>query len=201
MQILTLLLRLRQAACHPALVSGMSPTGIRPEESSQKFELVLETAREIMKSGYKILIFSQFVTLLDLVDRMLGAHGIKRFTLYGRTKNRQEQIRGFKNSPDSCTFLISLKAGGLGLNLTEAGYVFLLDPWWNPAVENQAIDRSYRIGQENPVTVYRFITRNSVEENISRLQAKKQAMGKAVLGHKSLSDAGLSEKELLALIY
>ncbi|WP_320043574.1 DEAD/DEAH box helicase [uncultured Desulfobacter sp.] len=201
MQILTLLLRLRQAACHPALAAGTSLTGIRPEESSQKFELVLETAREIIQSGYKILIFSQFVALLDLVDQMLVSHGIKRFTLYGRTKKRQDEIQGFKQSPDPCAFLISLKAGGVGLNLTEAGYVFLLDPWWNPAVENQAIDRSYRIGQENPVTVYRFITKNSVEENISRLQAKKQAMGKAVLGHKGLSDAGLSEKELLELIY
>ena len=202
MQILTLLLKLRQAACHPALVTGANPgSGIRPEESSQKFELVLETAREIIQSGYKILIFSQFVALLDLVDQMLGAHGIKRFTLYGRTRNRQAQIREFKQSPDPCAFLISLKAGGIGLNLTEAGYVFLLDPWWNPAVENQAVDRSYRIGQENPVTVYRFITRNSVEENISRLQAKKQAMGKAVLGGKGLLDAALSEKELLKLIY
>ncbi|WP_020586727.1 DEAD/DEAH box helicase [Desulfobacter curvatus] len=201
MQILTLLLRLRQASCHPALVTGTDPgSGFRPEKSSQKFELVLETAREIIQSGYKILIFSQFVALLDLVDQMFGAHGIKRFTLYGRTKKRQDQIRGFKKSPDSCAFLISLKAGGLGLNLTEAGYVFLLDPWWNPAVENQAVDRSHRIGQENPVTVYRFITRNSVEENIGRLQAKKQAMGKAVLGHKGLSDAGISEKELLELI-
>jgi SNF2 family DNA or RNA helicase len=201
MQILTLLLRLRQAACHPALVAGVSPEpGIRPENSSQKFELVLETAREIIQSGYKILIFSQFVSLLDLVNQMFGAHGIKRFTLYGRTQKRQAQIQGFKNSPDPCAFLISLKAGGVGLNLTEAGYVFLLDPWWNPAVENQAVDRSYRIGQENPVTVYRFITRNSVEENISRLQAKKQAMGQAVLGHKSLSDARFSEKEFLELI-
>ncbi len=201
MQILTLLLRLRQAACHPALVAGTSPgTGIRPEKSSRKFELVLETAREIVESGYKILIFSQFVALLDLVDQMLGAHGIKRFTLYGRTQKRQAQIQGFKQSPDPCAFLISLKAGGVGLNLTEAGYVFLLDPWWNPAVENQAVDRSYRIGQENPVTVYRFITRNSVEENISRLQATKQAMGKAVLGHKRLSDVRLSAEELLELI-
>ena len=202
MQILTLLLRLRQAACHPALVTEMaSGTGIRPEESSRKFELVLETAREIISSGYKILIFSQFVALLDLVDEMFAAHGIKRFTLYGRTEKRQAQITGFKQSPEPCAFLISLKAGGVGLNLTEAGYVFLLDPWWNPAVENQAVDRSYRIGQENPVTVYRFITKNSVEENISRLQAKKQAMGKAVLDHKGLAHAGLSEKELLALMF
>ena len=201
MQILTLLLRLRQAACHPALVTGAGlGSGFRPEESSQKFELVLETAREINESGYKILIFSQFVALLDLVDQMLGEHGIKRFTLYGRTKKRQEQIQGFKKNSEPCAFLISLKAGGVGLNLTEAGYVFLLDPWWNPAVENQAVDRSYRIGQGNPVTVYRFITKNSVEENISRLQAKKQAMGKAVLAHKDPSGTGLTEKELLELI-
>ena len=202
MQILTLLLRLRQAACHPALATGIPPgTGIRPEESSRKFEQVLGTAREILESGYKILIFSQFVALLDLVDQMLCAHGIKRFTLYGKTGNRQAQIQGFKDSPDPCVFLISLKAGGVGLNLTEAGYVFLLDPWWNPAVENQAIDRSHRIGQETPVTVYRFITKNSVEEAISRLQAQKQAMGKAVLGHNGIADGALCEKELLELIF
>ncbi|WP_321492836.1 DEAD/DEAH box helicase [uncultured Desulfobacter sp.] len=202
MQILTLLLRLRQAACHPALVTGTNPgANIRSEESSRKFELVLETARKIIESGYKILIFSQFVTLLELVDKMFDAHGIKRFSLYGRTVNRQEQILGFKESPEPCVFLISLKAGGVGLNLTEAGYVFLLDPWWNPAVENQAMDRSHRIGQENPVTVYRFITKNSVEENISRLQARKKAMGKAVLGHKGALDASFSEQELVELIY
>ena len=202
MQILTLLLRLRQAACHPALATGINPgPGIRPEESSRKFELVLETVRGILDSGYKILIFSQFVALLELADQMLEAHGIKRFTLYGSTGNRQKQIMGFKESPDACVFLISLKAGGTGLNLTEAGYVFLLDPWWNPAVENQAIDRSHRIGQENPVTVYRFITKNSVEENISRLQAKKQTMGKAVLQGNGIMDTAFSEQELLELIY
>ncbi len=201
MQILTLLLRLRQTACHPALATGIDPgTCMRPEEASPKFEQVLATAREILESGHKILIFSQFVTLLDLTDQMFSTHGIKRFTLYGRTGNRQEQILKFKQSADPCVFLISLKAGGVGLNLTEAGYVFLLDPWWNPAVENQAIDRSHRIGQENPVTVYRFITKNSVEEHISRLQAQKQTMQKAVLGHKEILDKSLSEKELLELI-
>ncbi len=201
MQILTLLLRLRQAACHPALLPGAEPgENIRPEESSNKFELVLETALEILSSGYKILIFSQFVALLELAGQMFNAYGIKQYALYGTTQKRQEQILGFKKSPDPCIFLISLKTGGVGLNLTEAGYVFLLDPWWNPAVENQAVDRSHRIGQENPVTVYRFITRNSVEENVSRLQARKRDMGETILGHTESTGAPFSEKELLELI-
>ena len=100
-------------------------------------------------------------------------------------------------------FLISLKTGGVGLNLTEAGYVFLLDPWWNPAIEDQAIDRAHRIGQENPVTVYRFITKDSVEENVSRLQEKKRLMEKAVLKQGESADAmdtPFSEEELLSLI-
>jgi SNF2 family DNA or RNA helicase len=196
MQILTVLLRLRQTACHPALVPGT----ISYKGSSGKFELVLKTALEILKGGYKILIFSQFVAHLELVKKIFQQHGVEQHTLYGSTRQRKDVINRFKDSNNPCVFLISLKTGGVGLNLTEAGYVFLLDPWWNPAIENQAIDRSYRIGQENPVTVYRFITKNSVEENVSLLKERKKQIEKAVLQHGEFQDIKLSAKELLELI-
>ncbi|MCG8635988.1 MAG: DEAD/DEAH box helicase [Desulfobacterales bacterium] len=191
-QILTILLRLRQAACHPSLVPGAAPG------PSGKLDAVLETALDILGGGHKILIFSQFVAHLELVREMFEARGVEHYTLYGSTGKRKAMIRRFKASPNPSVFLISLKTGGVGLNLTEAGYVFLLDPWWNPAAENQAIDRSHRIGQENPVTVYRFITRGSVEENVNRLKQKKRQIEKAVLQHGG--DIRIPEKELLELI-
>lgn len=196
MQVLTLLLRLRQAACHPALIPGPAPyTG-----SSGKFEAILETARDILAGGYKILIFSQFVALLELVKEMFEAHGIEQHTLYGATRQRKAVVDRFKDSPNPCVFLISLKTGGVGLNLTEAGYVFLLDPWWNPAVEHQAVDRSHRIGQENPVTVYRFITKNSVEEQVDQRKEKKRRVERAVLQQGDPGEIPFSKKELLELI-
>jgi SNF2 family DNA or RNA helicase len=196
MQILTVLLRLRQTACHPSLIPEM----VSYNGSSGKFKMILETALEILKGGYKILIFSQFVGLLELVKKMFAQHGIEQHILYGSTRRREDVIKRFKASKSPCVFLISLKTGGVGLNLTEAGYVFLLDPWWNPAIENQAIDRSYRIGQENPVTVYRFITKNSVEENVNLLKERKTQMEKAVLDQGDFQEPQLSEKELLELI-
>ena len=196
MQILTVLLRLRQAACHPSLV----PNTVSYKGSSGKFDAILETALEILDGGYKILIFSQFVAHLELVREMFEEHEIEHHSLYGSTRKRKEVIDRFKHSQNPCVFLISLKTGGVGLNLTEAGYVFLLDPWWNPAIENQAIDRSHRIGQENPVTVYRFLTKDSVEENVNRLKERKQQIEKAVLQHSDIQDIPLSEKELLELI-
>lgn len=195
-QILTVLLRLRQTACHPALVSGLAPY----HGTSGKFEAILETALEILAGGYKILIFSQFVAHLEQVKAMFDQHGIEHHSLYGSTTERKAVIERFKHSSNPCVFLISLKTGGVGLNLTEAGYVFLLDPWWNPATENQAIDRCYRIGQENPVTVYRFITRNSVEENVIRLKEGKKQMEKAVLEQGAWQDLQFSQEELLELI-
>jgi superfamily II DNA or RNA helicase len=195
-RILTLLLRLRQTACHPSLVSGAPPY----HGSSGKFEAILETALEILEGGYKILIFSQFVAHLELVKEMFDQHGVEHHSLYGSTTQRSAVIDRFKGSQNPCVFLISLKTGGVGLNLTEAGYVFLLDPWWNPATENQAIDRSHRIGQENPVTVYRFITKNSVEENVNRLKESKRQIEKAVLEQGDWQNIQFSEQELLALI-
>ena len=127
------------------------------------------------------MIFSQFTAHLKLVSDAFAKHKIKVFYMDGKTQNREAVVRQFKAHDDPCPFLLSLKTGGTGLNLSEANYVFLLDPWWNPAVENQAIDRSHRIGQENPVFVYRFITKNSIEEKVNELKAVKQQIEKAVI--------------------
>lgn len=196
MQALTVLLRLRQAACHPSLVPGEEAY----HGSSGKFEMVWETAQEILGNGYKILVFSQFVAHLELVRHMFEQHGVEHHVLYGSTRQRHKVVDRFQQSPNPCVFFISLKTGGVGLNLTEAGYVFLLDPWWNPAIENQAIDRSHRIGQENPVTVYRFITRNSVEENVNQLKEKKKLLEKAILNQSEFENIPFSKNELLELI-
>ena len=128
------------------------------------------------------------------------SRGIDNFYLDGSIVDRLGVIRGFQESEYPCVFFISLKAGGLGLNLTEASYVFLLDPWWNPAVENQAIDRCYRMGQENPVTVYRFITKDSIEEKVSELQEMKNAVEKAVISEADMDKIPLTEDRLEALL-
>jgi len=195
--ILTLLLRLRQISCHPSLALTDKD---KSTLTSGKHELVLETAEEIISEGHKILIFSQFTEHLKILKKTFNLHGIDNFYLDGSTLDRQGVIRGFQESKDPCVFFMSLKAGGLGLNLTEASYVFLLDPWWNPAVENQAIDRCYRIGQGNPVTVYRFITKDSIEEKVSELQEMKDAMEKAVISEADIDHVPLTEEKLEALL-
>lgn len=131
---------------------------------SGKMEDIHYMLEEALSEGHKVLIFSQFVKHLSLVRSHLEDQNIPYAYLDGSTQNRQGEVERFQNNPDLKVFLISLKAGGLGLNLTEADYVFLLDPWWNPAVEAQAVDRAHRIGQSRSVFTYKFITRNSVEE-------------------------------------
>src|SRR5207253_5115667 len=126
-----------------------------------------------MLEGHKLLIFSQFVKHLEIFKELLKSRKIPFAYLDGSSNDRKEQVEKFNREPDLKIFLISIKAGGLGLNLTEADYVFLLDPWWNPAVEAQAIDRAHRIGQKKKVFTYKFITRNTVEEKILTLQQKK----------------------------
>ena len=195
--ILTLLLRLRQIACHPSLAL---PDKYESIMTSGKHEIILETAEKIISEKHKILIFSQFTKHLKILKNTFISQGIKYFYLDGTTIDRQEVIQTFQAYRDPCVFFLSLKAGGLGLNLTEASYVFLLDPWWNPAVENQAIDRCYRIGQENPVTVYRFITKDSIEEKVSELQEIKNVMEKAVISETDNDHIPLNEKRLEALL-
>ncbi len=182
MHILEALLRLRQAACHTALVDKR-----RAGAPSAKFEALLPLLGEVREEGHKILVFSQFTSLLALLRARLDEEGTSYEYLDGQTRDREERVTRFQNDPDCRLFLISLKAGGLGLNLTAAEYVFLLDPWWNPAVEAQAIDRAHRLGQTRHVFAYRLIATNTVEEKIMQLQASKRDLADAILR----ADAGL----------
>jgi hypothetical protein len=180
---LTSLLRLRQICCHPRLV--------RPDStaSSAKSEALLEQISPLMEEGQKVLVFSQFVELLNLLQPVLREQGWPVFYLAGQTENRGELVRQFQASEGAAVFLISLKAGGFGLNLTAASYVILFDPWWNPAVENQAIDRTHRIGQTNNVMAYRLLIKNSIEEKIRELQKQKKALAEDVLGEEKFAQS------------
>ncbi len=193
-QILAQLTRLRQAACHPKLV--------RPEIelTSSKLELVGETILELLDNGHKALIFSQFVKHLRLVENWVRERNIAYQYLDGQTPGPQRDaaVQAFQRG-EGDLFLISLRAGGTGLTLTSADYVLHLDPWWNPAVEDQASDRAHRIGQERPVTVYRFVAENTIEEKIVQLHAEKRDLADSLLAGTEAS-AALSTDELLALI-
>jgi superfamily II DNA or RNA helicase len=181
-QVLEALLRLRQAACHPALVDEA-----RRGESSAKLDVLVPRLTEVVAEGHKALVFSQFTSFLALVRARLDAEGIRYEYLDGQTRDRAIPVARFQEDPACPVFLISLKAGGLGLNLTAAEYVFLLDPWWNPAVEAQAIDRAHRIGQERHVFAYRLIAKDTVEEKVAELQQSKRDLADAILS----ADAGL----------
>jgi non-specific serine/threonine protein kinase len=170
MKILEGLLRLRQICNHPHLVDG------KFRGSSGKFELLLETLDTLRAEGHKALIFSQFVQMLTIIRAALDARKVPYAYLDGSTRKRQAEVDRFQSSPDLPFFLISLKAGGVGLNLTAADYVIHVDPWWNPAVEMQATDRTHRIGQTKPVFVYKLITKGTVEEKILQLQEQKRAL-------------------------
>lgn len=173
---LTSLLRLRQICCHPRLVNPQSPL------DGAKAEALLEQLEPLMEEGHKVLVFSQFVELLDLLKPLLESRDWPLFYLAGETENRGKLVERFQTAEGAAVFLISLKAGGFGLNLTAASYVVLFDPWWNPAVENQAIDRTHRIGQTNKVMAYRLLIKNSIEEKIRELQKQKKALAEDVLG-------------------
>ena len=161
------LTKLRQIANHPKMVEPDFEGG------SGKLEDITYMIESAISEGHKILVFSQFVKHLSIVKEFLEDRKVDFTYLDGSTKDRQGQVEKFQNNEDIKVFLISLKAGGLGLNLTKADYVFLLDPWWNPAIEEQAVDRAHRIGQVNTVFTYKFITRNTVEEKILALQKNK----------------------------
>jgi superfamily II DNA or RNA helicase len=193
-QVLEALLRLRQAACHPGLLDKKHVDG-----PSAKFDMLLPQLTEVLEEGHKILVFSQFTSLLTLLKRRLDADGIAYEYLDGKTRNRAAKVEHFQNDPDCKLFLISLKAGGLGLNLTAAEYVYLLDPWWNPAVEAQAIDRTHRIGQTRRVFAYRLITRGTVEEKVLELQRTKRELADAVItaDNALIRDLGREDLELL----
>lgn len=193
-QILAELMRLRQACCNIKM--------IQPESniSSSKLELFAETVKEIVENGHKALVFSQFVKHLRLIEEWVQANNISYQYLDGQTPlpKREEAINAFQ-AGESDLFLISLKAGGTGLNLTEADYVLHLDPWWNPAVEDQASDRAHRIGQQRPVTIYRLVAEGTIEEKIVQLHAEKRDLADSLL-EGTESSAKMGAEELLDLI-
>jgi len=177
MIVLEALLRLRQAACHPGLIDQAKADTV----PSAKLDALLEQLEELIDEGHKALVFSQFTSMLSLVRKDLDKRNIRYEYLDGQTRDRRTPIDRFQHDDDCPLFLISLKAGGLGLNLTAAQYVFILDPWWNPAVEAQAIDRAHRIGQTQHVTAYRLICADTVEQRIIELQEKKRQLADAIV--------------------
>jgi len=193
LQILAELTRLRLACCHPSLVGG---EGI----ASSKLEMFRHKIREIIDGRHKVLVFSQFVKHLSILRKELDAMEISYQTLDGSTptKKRKSIVEAFQNG-DGDVFLISLKAGGTGLNLTAADYVIHMDPWWNPAVEDQATDRAHRIGQSRPVNVYRFITKGTIEEKIVALHQTKRDLADSLLSGSHLASK-LSTDDLIALL-
>ncbi len=193
MAALEALLRLRQASCH----SGLLPNHTAP--TSSKVELLLETLEEVIAEGHKALVFSQWTSMLDLIEPHMKQRGIGFVRLDGSTRDRQSVVQSFQADDGPPVFLISLKAGGTGLNLTAADHVFLVDPWWNPAVEDQAADRAHRIGQDKPVIVYRLVAEGTVEERILLLQDRKRALAEAAIGDADQA-AGITRDELMALI-
>ncbi len=179
---LTSLLRLRQICCHPALVSEE----LRQAESA-KVNALMDLLEPLMQEGHKVLVFSQFVTMLDILRETIRQREWPHFYLAGDTENRGELVQEFQTAKGAAVFLISLKAGGFGLNLTAASYVVLFDPWWNPAVESQAIDRTHRIGQSNKVFAYRLLIKDSIEQKIRQLQKTKAALAEDVLGEETFA--------------
>lgn len=193
--VLEALLRLRQTACHAGLVDAE-----RKSQRSTKVETLIEHLQEVVAEGHKALVFSQFVKLLEIVRGRLDDVGLPFAYLDGSVRDRASVVDRFQKDPDCSVFLISLKAGGLGLNLTAADYVFILDPWWNPAVEAQAIDRAHRIGQKRKVFAYRYIARDTVEERIVALHHDKRALAEALVQGDGDTRSRLSLDELRLLL-
>jgi hypothetical protein len=192
MLILQGLTRLRQLANHPQLLSDVEAT------ESGKFEEIFRMLENVVAEKHKVLVFSSFVKHLDLIKKRMEDENWKYSMLTGKTMNRGEVIRQFQEDDENHIFLISLKAGGVGLNLTSADYVFIVDPWWNPASENQAISRAHRIGQNKHVFVYRFITKGSIEEKIQQLQSRKSSLAdKFINSNNPLQE--ITKDEILSL--
>lgn len=188
------LLRMRQASNHPKLVDS------NYEADSGKMHLVLQKLHEVLAQGSKALIFSSFVEHLKIYKQQLDLQNIPYAYLDGSTKDRQEQVQRFQTDDNISVFLLSLKSGGVGLNLTKADYVFLLDPWWNPAAEAQAYDRAHRIGQKSNVFVYKFISKQTVEEKILRLQNEKNQLFDALIASGDSAIKGMDVEKILALL-
>ena len=195
MHILEALLRLRQAACHPGLIDDA-----QLDVAAAKFETLLPMLDELVAEGHKGLVFSQFTSLLAILRRHLDQRGLRYEYLDGNTRDRERCIEHFQTDESCPLFLISLKAGGFGLNLTAAGYVFILDPWWNPAVEAQAIDRAHRIGQDKTVMAYRLIASNTVESKILELQQRKRKLAEAIISEQNSVIRTLTREDLRLLL-
>jgi superfamily II DNA or RNA helicase len=189
-QLLQGLTALRQLANHPIMIDGeyISDSG--------KFENVIHTLDNVLKGGHKVLVFSQFVKHLDIFKKHFEAEHIPFAYLDGSTRNRGEIVSEFQQNTELKVFLISIKAGGVGLNLTQADYVFILDPWWNPAVEQQAIDRTHRIGQDKKVFIYKFIAKDTVEEKILALQNRKKSLASSLITTEESFFKSLSKEDI-----
>ncbi|HKS12061.1 MAG TPA: helicase-related protein [Pseudomonas sp.] len=194
LQVLTEITRLRRFCCHPSLVLPGSTL------AGSKLQAFIEIVDELLENGHKALVFSQFVDHLSIVRARLDERGVAYQYLDGATpvKERQNRVHAFQAGVGDI-FLISLKAGGTGLNLTAADYVIHLDPWWNPAVEDQASDRAHRLGQQRPVTIYRLVTEHSIEEQIVALHERKRALADSLLEGGEMS-AKLDADALLKLL-
>jgi SNF2 family DNA or RNA helicase len=193
--VLEALLRLRQTACHQGLVDHS-----RVDESCAKLDTLLEQLDEVLDEGHKVLVFSQFTSFLAILRRRLDEKKTVYEYLDGRTTDRQARVVRFQEDPDCRLFLVSLKAGGQGLNLTAADYIYILDPWWNPAVEAQAVDRAHRIGQTRRVFAYRLIARDTVEEKILALQDRKRELAESIVAADESMIASLTPEDVELLL-
>jgi SNF2 family DNA or RNA helicase len=193
-QLLQGLTALRQLANHPVMIDDTYAS------DSGKFENVIHTLDNVLKGGHKVLIFSQFVKHLNIFRAYFEKESISFSYLDGSTKNRGEIVAEFQKNTELKVFLISIKAGGVGLNLTQADYVFILDPWWNPAVEQQAIDRTHRIGQEKKVFIYKFIAKDTVEEKILALQNRKKRLASSLITTEESFFKSLSKEDIKEIL-
>ena len=194
-RVLEALLRLRQAACHVGLIDEE-----RRSEKSAKVELLMDRVTSLTEEGHKCLIFSQFTKFLDIVQDSFDSRKIRYERLDGKTRDRQAPVNRFQEDESIAAFLISLKAGGVGLNLTAADYVFILDPWWNPAAEAQAIDRAHRLGQERKVTAYRILAEDTIEDRIIELQEQKRSLVDQLFSEDNSVLRGLTVEDLRFLL-
>ena len=194
--ILQGLSKLRQFANHPSLIDEDY------NAKSGKHDILLEKIATAISDGHKLLVFSQFVRYLEIIEKDIQRLGLSYYKLTGATskENRAKRVSEFQAQKEPAIFLISLKAGGTGLNLTSADYVFIVDPWWNPASEAQARDRTHRIGQKNSVFSYKFISRDTIEEKISLLQRKKQGFSKNIIVSENNVLANLNMNEIQYLL-
>ena len=188
------LTKLRQIANNPLMVDEDY------KGDSGKDSDVIHKLKSVIEGGSKVLVFSQFVKHLSIIRQYLEKHKICHSYLDGSTKDRKKEVEKFQEDPDIKVFLISLKAGGVGLNLTAAEYVFLLDPWWNPAIEAQAVDRAHRIGQKNTVFTYKFISRNTVEEKILTLQRAKRKLFDELITTEETFSKSLNHEDIMSLL-